>query len=129
MKYDNKISEVVDPLAEPIDAQLIYKDVRIRRKKDKSRVRIENVPPESFRISRDAKSIDDAVFVVIQVEMTRREIRKQWPEIVSSGSEKDWNELGTDAGWMGSIRNSQDVAAGRFATGKENGQGSAGTCP
>ena len=127
LKYDNKISEVVDPLAEPIDAQLIYKDVRIRRKKDKSRVRIENIPPESFRISRDAKSIDDAVFVGIQVEMTRSEIRKQWPDIVSSWSEDDWNELGTDDGWMGSTRYSQDVAARKFVTGQEYWQGSAST--
>jgi hypothetical protein len=125
LKYDNKISTVVDPLADPIDAQLIYTDVRIRRKKDKSRVRIENIPPEAFRISRDAKSIDEAVFVGIQVEMTRSEIRKQWPDIVKGWSEDDWNELGTDDGWMGSTRYSQDIAARKFVTGQEYWQGSA----
>ena len=37
------------------DAELVYVDVRIRRKNDNSRVKIENIPPEAFRISRDAK--------------------------------------------------------------------------
>ena len=59
----------------------MYVDVRLTRKIDKSRVKIENIPPENFRISRDAKSIDEAVFVGIQTDMTRSEIRKYWPEV------------------------------------------------
>ena len=97
-------------------------DVRIRRKIDRSRVKIENVPPESFRISRDAKAIDDAAFVGIQVDMTRSEIRKQWPEIADMV--EDWDELGHDEEWLGNARYSEDIAARKLVTGQEYWQGS-----
>ena len=74
----------------------------LRRKINKSRVKIENIPPENFRISRDAKSIDDAVFVGIQTEMTRSEIRKQWPDVADNI--KDWDDLGSDEQWLGNSR-------------------------
>jgi hypothetical protein len=69
----------------------VYHDVRVRRKVDKSRVQISNVPPEAFRISRDAGSIDEAPFVGIQTDMTRSEIRKAWP---TESKELDWDEIG-----------------------------------
>ena len=124
LEYENKLGETTDPLADPQEAQLVYTNVRIRRKKDKSRVRIENIPPESFRISRDAKSIDDAVFVGIQVEMTRSEIRKYWPEITEGWDVDDWNMLGSDDRWLGNARYSEDIAARKYVTGQEYWQGS-----
>ena len=125
LQYENKLGEVADPLADPSEAQLVYVNVRLRRKKDKSRVRIENVPPENFRISRDAKSIDDAQFVGIQVEMTRSEIRKYWPEVVEDFTEDDWAEMtGDDDHWLGNSRYSEDIAARKFVTGQEYWQGS-----
>ena len=124
LEYENKLGETTDPLADPQEAQLVYTNVRIRRKKDKSRVRIENIPPESFRISRDAKSIDDAVFVGIQVEMTRSEIRKYWPEITEGWDVDDWNLLGSDDRWLGNARYSEDIAARKYVTGQEYWQGS-----
>jgi hypothetical protein len=69
----------------------IYKNVRIRKKTNKSRVCIKNVPPESFRITRDASSIDDAAFVGIQIDMTRSEIRKHFPDMAES---IDWDNIG-----------------------------------
>ncbi|MDX2143005.1 MAG: hypothetical protein SFV19_06600 [Rhodospirillaceae bacterium] len=38
-------------------------DITIRRKINKSRVRIENVPPEEFVINRDARTLEDATLV------------------------------------------------------------------
>ena len=106
------------------EAKLTFVDVRVRRKRDKSRVKIENVPPESFRISRDAKGIDDATFVGMQVEMTRSEVRKEWPDIAAEMSEDDWNELGDDDSWLGNARYSEDIAARKEVTGQEYWQGS-----
>ena len=122
LKYENEISEA-DPLQGiEGEAELMYVDVRIKRKINKSRVKIENIPPENFRISRDAKSIDDAVFVGVQTDMTRSEIRKQWPEVADNI--KDWDELGSDEQWLGNARYSEDIAARKFVTGQEYWQGS-----
>ena len=122
LKYENEITEA-DPLqGEEGNAELMYVDVRIKRKVNKSRVKIENIPPENFRISRDAKSIEDAVFVGVQTEMTRSEIRKQWPEVADNI--KDWDELGSDEQWLGNARYSEDIAARKFVTGQEYWQGS-----
>ena len=48
LEFENEIGEA-DPLggAEP-DAQLMYVNVRLRRKTDKSRIKIDNIPPENF---------------------------------------------------------------------------------
>ena len=103
---------------------MVFKNVRIRRKTDKSRVKLENIPPESFRISRDAKSITDAAFVGVQVEMTRSEIRKMWPEVAENV--EDWDVLTDDESWLGNARYSEDIAARKFVTGQEYWTGSSG---
>ena len=124
LNYENDIQEA-DPLSgeEPV-TELMYVDVRLRRKVNKSRVKLENIPPENFRISRDAKSIDDAVFVGIQTDMTRSEIRKHWPEVAKGLTEDEWNELGHSEQWLGNSRYSEDVAARKYVTGQEYWQGS-----
>lgn len=58
----------------------VYKDVRLRRKCSKSRVKIENVPTENLRVSKDASSLQDATFVGIETEVTRGEARKLYPD-------------------------------------------------
>lgn len=50
-------------------------DVSCKRTKIKGQVRVENVPPEEFIISRDAKSIRDARVVGHQVLRTRSDLR------------------------------------------------------
>ena len=124
LEYENELG-VADPVSGQQDANLVFVNVRLRRKKDKSRVRIENIPPESFRISRDCKSIDDATFVAIQTEMTRSELRKYWPDVVEDWTEDDWDLLqGDDDHWLGNARYSQDIAARKVVTGQEYWQGS-----
>ena len=124
LKFENELGEV-DPLSgENPEATLVYVDVRLRRKIDKSRIKLENVPPENFRISRDAKAIEDAVFVGVQTDMTRSEMRKQWPDVVKGIQEDEWNELGHNEQWLGNARYSEDIAARKFVTGQEYWQGS-----
>lgn len=50
-------------------------DVVVKREKACGRVRIENVPPEEFLISRSAKTIADAAFVGHRVEKTISDLR------------------------------------------------------
>ena len=122
LEFENKM-EGVDPLSgEAAQAQIVFKDVRIRRTVNKSKVKVENVPPENFRISRDAKSIEEAAFVGIQFDMTRSEIRKWWPEVADNI--KDWDELGHSENWLGNARYSEDIAARKYVTGQEYWQGS-----
>jgi hypothetical protein len=46
-------------------------DVAVKRVKQSGRVRIENIPPENFMISRDALTLEDARFCAYQVQRTR----------------------------------------------------------
>jgi len=122
LEFENKM-EGVDPLSgQAAQAQIVFKDVRIRRTINKSKVKVENVPPENFRISRDAKSIEEAAFVGIQFDMTRSEIRKWWPEVADNI--EDWDELGHAENWLGNARYSEDIAARKYVTGQEYWQGS-----
>jgi hypothetical protein len=57
----------------------MYHDVVIKRSSYDGRVRIENVPPDEFLISREAKSIKDARFVCHRVKKTLSELRMMYP--------------------------------------------------
>ena len=102
------------------EVELIYINVRVRKKIDKSKVKLELVPPENFRISRDSTEIADAQFVGIQTQMSRSEIRKYYPDIAD---EIDFDNM-HDTSWLGSAKYSQDVAARKAVTGQEYWQGS-----
>lgn len=105
------------------ESELVYVDVRLRRKINKSKVKLELIPPESFRISREASSIENAEFVGLQSTYTRSEMRKMWPEMSENLSEDDWNALGSE-NWNGTSRYSEDIAARKLVTGQEYWQGS-----
>ncbi len=55
-------------------------DVVISRKAYIGKVRIENVPPEEFLISREAKTIEDARFTCHRVLKTLSELRQMYPD-------------------------------------------------
>ena len=120
LEFENEL-ETLDAQSSP-EAKLMYVNVRLRRKKDKSRVKLTNIAPENFRISRDADAIEDAVFVGLQNDMTRSEIRKYWPEVADEID--DWDELGHNEQWLGNARYSEDIAARKQVTGQEYWQGS-----
>lgn len=102
--------------------ELMYVDVRVRKTINNSRVKVELVPPENFRISRDCQSIDESQFVGIQTDMTRSEIRKYWPDVAESI--ESWDELGHSDSWLGASKYAQDVAARKHVVGQEYWQGS-----
>lgn len=121
LQFENDFGEV-DPMSmQAGEATLVYVDVRLRRRTDKSRVKIENIPPENFRISKDARSITEAAFVGIQTELSRSEVRKQWPDIAKKFNDDPelWNELNSDS----INRYNVDVAARKLVTGQDYYQG------
>jgi enamine deaminase RidA (YjgF/YER057c/UK114 family) len=122
LQVSNRYTGMMTDL-QPQDNQveLVYENVRIRRTIDKSTVKLENIPPESFRISRDARTIEDAAFVGIQTDMTRSEIRKFYPEWANTID--NWDDLGK-SGWAGHSRYSEEIAARKHVTGQEYWQGS-----
>ena len=65
-------------------------DVVISRQSYVGKVRIENVPPEEFLISREAKSIEDARFTCHRVLKTLSELRLMYPD-----EDLDPQELGS----------------------------------
>ena len=71
---------------------VVFIDVRLRRKVDKSGVKLRNIPPESFLIDRAASSVIDATFVGIVTEMTRSDIRRTWSDL-----DIDLDEIGEEA--------------------------------
>jgi len=121
LQFENDFAPA-DPLTsmQP-QAELMYINVRLKKTIDRSRVKLELVPPENFRISREATSIDESSFVGIQTEMTRSELRKHYPEETANITE--WDELG-DTAYAGSLRYSQEVAARKEITGQEYISGS-----
>lgn len=120
LEFDNVATRDETTGEDAVD--LMYLNVRVKKTINKSRVKLELVPPENFRISRDATCIEDAQFVGLQTEMTRSEIRKYWPE--ASELVNNWDELGDNQSWLGASKYSQDVSARKQVTGQEYYQGS-----
>ena len=65
---------------EELEVTAIYHDVVITRNNYSGRVRIENVPPSEFLISREAKNIQDARFVCHRVLKTLSELKQMYPD-------------------------------------------------
>lgn len=120
---DENIEIVNELTLNPTSETISYIDVRLRKKIDKSRIKLEVIPPESFRISNEAKDIEDANFVGLQSEMTRSDLRKFYPEWAEGLTEQEWQSLGTDEDWLGSGNYSEDVAARKEITGQRYWQG------
>ena len=74
----NKDVEVIEH--EEYYDEVTYHDVVIHRQDYNGKVKIENVPPEEFLISREAKGIHDARFVCHRVKKTLSELREMYPD-------------------------------------------------
>ena len=76
---NNDEVEVVEH-TEYSDVEEILHDVVIKRTGYNGKVCIENVPPDEFLISREAKGIQDARFVCHRVRKTLSELRVMYPD-------------------------------------------------
>lgn len=70
----------IDPMGMPI--QIPMYEVKVRKTKKYGCVKIENVPPEEFLISKTARTIEDSPFVAHRRLMTRS-------ELIAMGFDKD----------------------------------------
>ena len=57
-----------------------YHDVVIKRRRQVGKVKIENIPPSEFLISRESKDIQSARFICHRVEKTLSELREMYPD-------------------------------------------------
>jgi hypothetical protein len=71
----------IDPTGMIIPATFSY-DVVVMKKKESGRVKIANVPPEEFLISKRDKNIKDARFIAHRINMTRS-------DLIAAGYSKD----------------------------------------
>ena len=75
-------------------------DVVIKRSAYNGKIKIENIPPSEFLISRDAKNIQDARFVCHRVHKTLSELREMYPdedlgpEELGSGEDDEFSLFG-----------------------------------
>ena len=85
-------NENVDEVSEEVAIPVVTHDVVITRNFGKGKVKVENVPPDEFLISREAKTIPDARFVCHRVKKTLSDLKEM-------GYDLDPGELGggTDA--------------------------------
>ena len=79
-----------------------YHDLVIKRVGYNGKIKIENVPPDEFLISREAKGIQDARFVCHRVKKTVSELREMY------GDDWDVGELG--AGYNEEVYNAERMA-------------------
>ncbi len=121
LNFENRVTNANPEDVLEQEVELVYIDVRVKKTIDKSRVKIEIIPPENFRISRDSDSIETASYVGIQTEMTRSEIRKYYPE--EALQVVDWDEIGDYNGYQGASKYSLDIAARKEITGQAYWEG------
>ncbi len=88
----------VDQMGQPMLPTITH-DIVIRRNTTKGRVKLENIPPEEFLISRDAKTIEDARFVCHRVRKTLSEMREMGYDVDPDrlGNTAQFNDLSTEA--------------------------------
>ena len=93
---DSNLTEGMEEIAFAVVETL--HDVVITRKTRKGKIRVENVPPSEFLISRESKDIKDARFVCHRVKKTLSELREMYPD-----EKLEPEDLGNDDGSMDSF--------------------------
>jgi len=92
-----------------------YHDVVIKRTGYNGKVKVENVPPDEFLISREAKGIQDARFVCHRIKKTVSELREMY------GDDWDVGQLGP--GYNQEVYNAERMARYEFDDSNEWGAG------
>ena len=80
------------------ESRVIYKDVKLKRKHDKSGVQFDIIPHENFSIDRNAKSLDDFTYIGIdEDDVTKSDLRKRFPDKFKNFSDDDWRDLDSNS--------------------------------
>ena len=110
----NKDVEVIEH--EEYYEEVTYHNVVLHRQDTNGKIKIENVPPDEFLISREAKGIQDARFVCHRVKKTVSDLREMYPD-----NDFDVGELG--AGYNEEVYNAERMARYEFDDSFEWGGG------
>jgi hypothetical protein len=109
MEYEllisNKGVEVVEE--EEVYEDTTYHNVVIKRSNANGRIRIENVPPDEFLISRESKKIQEARFVCHRVKKNLSELKLMYPD-------KDFGPEDLGGGYNEEMFNSERIARFSF---------------
>ena len=97
----NKDVEVIEH--EEYYEEVTYHNVVLHRQDTNGKIKIENVPPDEFLISREAKGIQNARFVCHRVKKTVSDLREMYPD-----DDFDVSELG--AGYNEEVYNAERMA-------------------
>lgn len=90
------MGQQVQPLPPAPQAPILH-DLTIQRTQDNSKVTVENVPPEEFRISRSAKTIKDSSYVGHQKLTTLSDLTAKGYENVEKLSSSDQGPMNGEA--------------------------------
>jgi hypothetical protein len=93
----------------------VYKNVRLREKVSRNKIALSTVPPENFRVTRDATCIEDAGYLGVAYEMTRSDIRTYWPD---RAEKINWADVG-DGALSWATKYAEESAARKLLTGQE----------
>jgi len=109
MEYEllisNKGVEVVEE--EEVYEDTTYHNVVIKRSNANGRIRIENVPPDEFLISRESKGIQEARFVCHRVKKNLSELKLMYPD-------EDFGPEDLGGGYNEEMFNSERIARFSF---------------
>ena len=109
MEYEllisNKGVEVVEE--EEVYEDTTYHNVVIKRSNANGRIRIENVPPDEFLISRESKKIQEARFVCHRVKKNLSELKLMYPD-------EDFGPEDLGGGYNEEMFNSERIARFSF---------------
>ena len=103
---DVEVIEHTEVAGNEIEGVETYHDVVIKRSSYNGKIKVENVPPDEFLISREAKGIQHARFVCHRVKKTVSELREMY------GDDWDVGELG--GGYNEEVYNAERMARYEF---------------
>jgi hypothetical protein len=104
---DVEVIEHTEVAGNEVEGIETYHDVVIKRTSYNGKIKVENVPPDEFLISREAKGIQDARFVCHRVKKTVSELRVMYPD-----DDFEVGELG--AGYNEEVYNAERMARYEF---------------
>ncbi len=104
---DVEVIEHTEVAGNEVEGIETYHDVVIKRTSYNGKIKVENVPPDEFLISREAKGIQDARFVCHRVKKTVSQLREMYPD-----DDFDVGELG--AGYNEEVYNAERMARYEF---------------
>jgi len=90
------VDKAVEVAPGEIETIVVYKDVKLKRKHDRSGVRFDVIPHENFSIDRNATSLENFTYVGIEEDdISKSDLRKRHPKKFTKNFD-EWDTLDSD---------------------------------